>query len=64
MKITRDPAAFRPVTIRLESEDEVAKLVAIVAGVARNSINHTPQVIAAAKDFNVRFCHLLNVEDI
>ena len=49
-------------TIRLESEDELDKLVAIVAGVARNSTNHTPQVIAAAKDFNARFCRLRNDE--
>ena len=64
MKITRDPAAFRPVTIRLESEDEVAKLAAIVSAVARHDTNHTPQLITAAQDFNVRFCRLLNGEDI
>ena len=60
MKITQDPAAFRPVTIRLESEDEVAKLVAIVTAVAQNRIHHTPQLIAAAQYFNVRLCRLLN----
>lgn len=42
---------------------EFDKLVAIVAGVARNSINHTPQVIAAAKDFDARFCRLLNEDN-
>lgn len=63
MKITRDPAPFRPVTIRLESEDEVDKLVAIVAQVARNSTHHPQQIIDAAKDFDARFCRLLNEED-
>ncbi|MBS4019559.1 MAG: hypothetical protein KGZ68_15140 [Dechloromonas sp.] len=63
MKITRDPPSFRPVTIRLESEDEVDKLVAIVAGVARNVLVHTSPVIAAAKDFEARFCRLLNEDN-
>lgn len=65
MKITRDPAAFRPVTIRLESEDEVDKLAAIVNAVARNRINHTPQLVAAAKHLDVWFRRrrLLNEEE-
>lgn len=63
MEITRDPPEFRPVTIRIETQDELDKLVAIVAGVARNSINHTPQVIAAAKDFAARLCSLLNEDN-
>lgn len=64
MKITRDPAPFRPVTIRLESEYEVVKLAAIVSAVAEHDTNHTPQLTAAAQVFSVRFCRLLNGEDI
>lgn len=50
MEISIAPIPFRPVTIVLESQDEVDKLIAIISGVAENRINHTPPVIRAAID--------------
>lgn len=48
MEVTRDPPQFRPVTIRLETQDELDQLLAIIDTVADNRINHTPPTIRAA----------------
>lgn len=48
LTITRDNPAFRPVTIRIESQDDLDKLYAIIDTVACDRINHTPQLIRAA----------------
>ena len=60
LTITRDDPLFRPVTIRIESQDDLDKLYAIIDTVACNRINHTPQLIRAAVDFRTA---LFNVID-
>lgn len=49
MLLTRDNPRFRPVTIRLEKQDELDQLLAIIEAVAGNKINHVPGVITVAK---------------
>ena len=49
MRITQAPMRYRPVTIVLEDEDDFDQLMAVLRQVAGNCINHTPQVIDAAK---------------
>lgn len=49
MLLTRDNPRFRPVTIRLEKQDELDQLLAIIEGVASGKVQHLPQVITAAK---------------
>jgi len=63
MKVTRDPPAFRPVTIRLETQDELDKLLAIIANVARNNAHLTVAVIRAAVDMEHTLTDLLNRDD-
>lgn len=48
MEIEQDAPQFRPVTLRLYTEDDFDQLVAIVLAVAQNRINHTPAMIGAA----------------
>lgn len=62
MQITRDETAFRPVTIRIESEDDLDKLIAIIDNVACNRISHTPQVIRAAVDFRNQLFNIIEGE--
>lgn len=62
MQITRDEPAFRPVTIRIESEDDLDKLLAIIDNVACNRINHTPPVIRAAVDFRNQLFNIIEGE--
>lgn len=49
MDITRDDPTFRPVTIRIETQDELDQFLAVISAVANNQINHLPQVSKAAK---------------
>lgn len=63
MEVTRDPPEFRPVTIRIETQDELDMLLAIIASVARNNIHHTPPVVRAAVDIERTLTNLLNEED-
>lgn len=63
MKVTRDPPEFRPVTIRIETQDELDMLLAIIANVARNNIHHTPPVVRAAIDVERTLTDLLNRDD-
>lgn len=63
MKVTRDPPAFRPVTIRLETQDELDKLLAIIASVARNNTHLTATVIRAAVDMEHTLTDTLNRDD-
>lgn len=58
MKLTRDEPKFRPVTIRIETQDELDQLFYIISDVAENRVNHVPQIINAAvniKDELLRF---------
>jgi hypothetical protein len=63
MKVTRDPPEFRPVTIRIETQDELDMLLAIIANVARNNTHLTMPVIRAAVDVEHTLTDLLNRED-
>ena len=58
--ITRDDPDFRPVTIRIESQDDLDKLLAIIRAVAENRINHTPQIIRAAVDFRTAITNTID----
>ena len=60
MKITRDEPTFRPVTIRIESQDELDKLLTIIDNVACNRINHAPPVLRAAIDLGDRLFTIIN----
>lgn len=60
LTITRDNPAFRPVTIRIESQDDLDKLYAIIEAVASNRINHTQQLIRAALDFHTAIADIIN----
>lgn len=63
MEVTRDPAPFRPVTIRLETEDELDKLIAALNNVACNVIHHTPQVVRAAIEMVREIEQQINKDD-
>ena len=60
MKIKIDPALFRPVTIRLENQDELDQFLAIIENVAKNRIMHSPQVITVAKNMRNNLHQMLN----
>jgi len=60
LTITRDDPTFRPVTIRIESQDDLDKLYAIIDAVACNRINHTPQLIRAAVDFRTAIANAID----
>ena len=49
MNIYQADPKFRPVTLVLETVDDFDKLFAIVSNVAENRINHSPQIVEAAK---------------
>ena len=49
MNIYKDPPTFRPMHIELVDQDDYDKLENIVFAVANNKINHSPQLIEAAK---------------
>lgn len=59
LTITRDNPAFRPVTIRIESQDDLDKLYAIIEAVASNRINHAPQLIHVLVDFRTPIANAL-----
>lgn len=67
MDVTRDPPEFRPVTIRIETQDELDKLLAIVANVARSNIHFAPaadpSMFRFAIDMERSLTDLLNRED-
>ena len=63
MKIKLDPQLFRPVTIRIENQDELDQLLAIVDNVAENRVSHAPQIIAAAKEMRCAIYNLLNAAE-
>lgn len=48
MQIAIAKAKFRPVTIVLETQDELDQLLAVIADVADNRITHLSSVVAAA----------------
>lgn len=60
LTITRDNPAFRPVTIRIESQDDLDKLYAIINAVACNRINHAPQLIHVLVDFRTAIADIIN----
>lgn len=49
MRVTVEPVPFRPVSITLETQDELDKFIAIFETVAENRVNHQPQVVRAAQ---------------
>lgn len=51
MLILKAEPAYRPITIILESPDDLDKFLTIFQTVANNSINHSPRTVAAAKEF-------------
>lgn len=63
MKVTIAPLPFRPITIVLDSQDEVDRLIAVLSGVAENRINHTSPVIRAAIDLRAHIVGLLDLAD-
>ena len=62
MIVTIAEPQYRPVTIVLETQDELDKIVAIVAAVAQNKINHTPALIRAADDMAKDLIHATEVQ--
>ena len=63
MDVTRDPAQFRPVSIRLETQDELDQLLAIINNVANNKVNHMSSVIRAAQCLRDTLYELLEEEE-
>jgi hypothetical protein len=63
MEVSIAPASFRPVTIVLDTQDEVDKLIAVLSGVAENRINHTPPVIRAAIDLRADLVRALDANN-
>ena len=51
MKIFQDIPLFRPITIRLENQDEYDQLLEIIAAVAANKINYPVNLVGAAQVF-------------
>jgi hypothetical protein len=49
--IEMDEPQFRPLTIRIETQDDYDKLFAIVSAVADDKLVRAPQVIDAARQF-------------
>lgn len=49
MDFSIDAAEFRPITIKLESQDDYDKMCYILEQVANNRINHPHNAIEAAK---------------
>ncbi len=62
MKLTRDEPKFRPVNIRIETQDEFDQLFYIISDVAENRVNHVPQVINAAVNIRDTLVRLLDEE--
>ena len=62
MIVTIAEPQYRPVTIVLETQDELDKMVAIVAAVAQNKINHTHALIRAADDMAKDLIHASKVQ--
>lgn len=60
MKIFRDDPKFRPLTIRLETQDDLDKFHAIIDAVAQNRITHAPPLIRAAVDFRTTLHTIIN----
>ncbi len=52
MKITIEEPQFRPVTIVLETQDELDQLEKILYTLKNNVINYNPQVMSAAREFD------------
>lgn len=50
MKITVAKPEYRPVTIVLETQDQLDQFMWIIENVANNQINHHAQVINVAKN--------------
>lgn len=50
MDFSIDNVEFRPITIRLECQNDYDKMCYILEQVANNRINHPNNVIEAAKD--------------
>ena len=59
MQIERDKAQFRPLTIRLETQDELDQLLVIIDQVALNRINHAQHHIQAAIEIRRVMLNLL-----
>ena len=60
LTITRDDPLFRPVTIRIESQDDLDKLYAIIDTVACNCVNHTQQLVRVAMDFRAAIANAID----
>lgn len=60
INIFEAPAEFRPVSIVLETQDELDAFLAIVGNVAENRINHTAPIIRAAVDMRASVLRAIN----
>lgn len=63
MIVRQAPALYRAVTITLQTQDEFDKLIACLAAVSQNCINHTPQLIRAALDMSNTILDALEDEE-
>jgi hypothetical protein len=49
MRVWKDQAVFQPITIVIESQDELDQMEFLFASVAENKINHIPQLVTVAR---------------
>lgn len=59
MRVTIAQAQFRPMSIVLENQDELDKLMWILGNVSNNVINNPSQLIKAAGDMRTRISETL-----
>ena len=59
MRITIAQAQFRPISIVLENQDELDKLMWILGNVSNNVINNPSQLIKAAGDMRTHISQTL-----
>jgi len=63
MIVTQDKSKFRPITLRIETQDELDVLLVVISNVAENRINHSQPAIVAAKDLRASILDIINSED-
>ncbi len=62
MNISRAEPEFRPVTIELETQNDLDRFLAILDQVAENRINHPPPVQRAAIDIRRAILDRINAD--